>query len=383
MTSIKSTKNSTETPLGADEVFTGIGEVSNEHNGVFVQSKSDVSGTLYFDFSVDGGVNWDSTYPSSGYRCAAGVPEVHVAYKAGRAMRVRYVNDSGVQSYFRLGTYYGEYGQLAASLNQSIGLDSDATATRPSDFSDEVTLNRRTGVTAWNKFGYRNNLMDASGNQLIEASGTVMIPTILTTASTFNIAYDGTAGGSTDGSGTTGATQITFYYIDANGLAAIAVHNLGTDGTDTTSFSGLGINRAVVSGSGSNDANVSAITITATTGGSWQAYLPAGQSVTQQLIFHVPTDSRGSAKFLFLAANKLSGSNPKITFLGWVYNRTVNTRFEIFRYTMDTQSETHIELEDPVNFALSSGDVLYFTADTDSNNTVAEGRFSLRVYQNE
>ena len=58
------------------------------------------------------------------------------------------------------------------------------------EYQDEVALGRRTGVKSWNKFGYRTNLSAAGGDQLIEAGGTVSIPTILTTASTFTIAYD-------------------------------------------------------------------------------------------------------------------------------------------------------------------------------------------------
>jgi hypothetical protein len=243
-----------------------------------------------------------------------------------------------------------------------------------------VSLGRRTGVKAWNKFGYRTNLSAAGGDELIEASGTITTPTILTTASTFTITYDGTGGGYTDGAGTTGATQLTIYYLNSDGEEAIAAHTLGTDGSDVTSFSGLGINRVAVSDSGANETNASNITITATTGGSVQAFIPAGQGVTQQCIFHIATNKKGVAKFLFLSANKLSGSNPKIVFKGWVYSRTVNCRFEIFRFTMDTQSVNQITLIDPVNFALSKGDVLYFTADTDNNNTIAECRFSLNAY---
>ena len=379
-TPYKDSSNSSSTPLSGGATFTGTGVLSSRP-AILVQSFSDVAGTLYFDFSIDG-TNWDSTYPTAGYACASGVPEVHMAIVAGRYYRVRYVNGSGAQTSFRLGTYQTNDGDLRASLNQSLGLDSDAAAVRPTSFQDEVTIGRRTGVAGWNKFAYRSNLSAVGGEELIEASGTVTSPEILTSAETFDIAYDGTGGGSTDGNGTTGATQLTFYYINANGQAAIAAHNLGTDGTDTTSFTGLGINRCVVSASGANQANVSDITITSTTSGGQQAFIPAGQSVTQQAMFHVPTDSKGVAKFVFLSANKLSGSNPKVVFKGYVFNRTVETVYEIFRYTMDTQSSTTLMLVDPVNFALSSGDVLYFVADTDQNSTVAECRFSLNVYRN-
>ena len=248
------------------------------------------------------------------------------------------------------------------------------------DFQDQVSLGNISGVTAWNKFGYRSNLQAATGEQLITAGGISTAPTILSSASTFTIAYDGTGGGSTDGASTDGARTITFYYLDSNGEDAVATHVLETDGSDVTSFTGLGINRAVVSSSGSGQTNASDITITATTGGSEQAFIPAGQSVTQQLWFHVATNRVGLIKNVFLAANKLSGSSPKVIFKIYVFSRTVSTIFEIFRFTMDTATTNELLLQDAVNFRLNSGDVAYVVGDTDTNNTLVEGRFSLDTY---
>jgi len=135
--------------------------------------------------------------------------------------------------------------------------------------------------------------------------------------------------------------------------------------------------------SGTANVNNSDITITATTGGSEQAFIPAGGSVTQQLWFHTPTDSKGVLKDIFLAANKLSGSSPNVIFKIWAYNRGVDTAYEIFRYTMDTGSTNQLVYADKVGFGVSAGDVIYVTADTDTNSTVVEGRFSLNVYQNQ
>lgn len=106
---------------------------------------------------------------------------------------------------------------------------------------------------------------------------------IVLTRSVDDITADITYNSGTDGAGggATGATQLYFFYIDSNGLPAEAAHTLGSDGSDTTAFSGLGINRIAVLASGSNDTNVNDITITATTGGSNQAQIAAS---TQRLV---------------------------------------------------------------------------------------------------
>jgi len=79
--------------------------------------------------------------------------------------------------------------------------------------------------------------------------------------------------------------------------------------------------------------------------------------------------------------NKVGGTSPVVTIKGYVFNRNIKTRFEIFRYIIDTSVENHLELNEPIGFNLSPTDVLYFVADTNTNNTVASIRFSLNEYQ--
>ena len=374
--SILSDGNTTTTPLSSGATFTGAWERAPS-DGVTVSCKADNTGTLYFDFSNDG-VNAD-TFPTNGFEVADGIHEYHTARVNSRYFRVRFVNDTGAQTYLRIYTYYGTHTQPNAPMNQSIGLDQDATWIRPTLGEDEIRIGRRTGVTGWTKFGYRSDLAAASGEQTVWATTGNFTP--LTAASTFDIAYDGTAGGSTDGSGTNGATQLTFYYIDSNGNPAIAAHNLGTDGTDTTSFSGYGINRVAVSASGSADYNQSVITITATTGGSTQAVVPAQQSVTQQAIFFTGHNHDAVAKLLWINTNKQAGGSPKVTVKAYVYNLPVSTRYEVFRKTLDTSVENTVSLNEPVGFNLSPTDILYFVADTDRDSTELSIRFSLVEYQ--
>ena len=364
--------NTTTTPLGGSSSFTGTGE-QNFSTDVMVSIKTDTDSTAYFEFSNDN-INWD-TFPTNGFEVAANVHEFHTAVKGPRYFRLRIVNNSSsAQTYLRAYTYYGPFRSPNSPINQAIGRDADSSVVRPTIAQDEISRGLRGGVTQWNKFSYRTTTTAAGGEQTIWATNTNF--TVLTSASTFTITYNN----ATDGASTTGARSLLFYYLDANERLATATHVLGSTGSDVTSFTGLGINRAVVVVSGTATYNTNDITITETTGGTTQAIIPALGSVTQQAIFHLPNNANGSVKWLRMRANRLSGSNPIILFKIYVYNRGTATRYEVFRETLDTGTDTVMDIKDPCNFSLNPRDVIYFVMDTDRDNTIASCRFSLNVY---
>ncbi len=370
----QSSDNTTTSTLASSATFTGTGEL-NQLPYVIVDCTADVSGTLFFEFSVDN-VNW-STYPTAGYALSAGGRVFRSAFKGGRYFRARFVNDTDAQTTFRLYTYFDAIGQLDAALNQSISLDAGGLSTRPTCPQDEITRGLRSGVTQLNEFAFRDDVDTADGDAMISSDSATNIPVIMTSADTFRIDFND----STDGSGTTGARILQIQYLDANDELQTATHVLSASTPDTTSFSGKGINRVVVVDSGSANFNNNNISISDTTNTDIQAFIPAETSVTQQLWFHLPINSIGVAKFLFLNALKLSGGgSPRVTFKVFVYNRLVETQFELFRYTMDTSTENHLTITDPCNFAFSGRDVVWVTAATDSNNTEVSARLSLNIY---
>lgn len=122
-----STLNTTTTPLGGAATFTGTAE-HNSASDVMVSCFSDTAGTLYLDFSVNG-TDW-RTFPTAGFAVSANSHEFHTSVKGPRYFRVRFVNAGGAQSIFQLFTYYGDFRQPSAPLNQSISSDSDSIITR-------------------------------------------------------------------------------------------------------------------------------------------------------------------------------------------------------------------------------------------------------------
>jgi hypothetical protein len=313
------------------------------------------------------------------YQVAANIPEVHKISLTSFCFRIYLLNDSGSdQTSLDIQTWFNTDGQLTAPLNLPLGNDSDAISVRPSDTFDDILIGRNAGASAWSKFSFRDGLDAADGEQTVWATTGNFTP--MTTASTFTVTYNST----TDGEGTTGARLLQFYYLDADKNLQEATHTLGSDGSDVTAFTGLGINRVAVALSGTLTYNANDITVTATSGGfGTQAIVPALGSVTQQSMFHVPIGYTGSVKSIWLNAIRLSGgSTPKIVIKAYVFSRLVSTRFEIFRAEFDTNSDNFVFYPEPVGFRLSPQDVVYFVADTDTNSTDVGVRYSLHLYQN-
>jgi len=241
-------------------------------------------------------------------------------------------------------------------------------------YTYEVARNRIPNQSTQNKFGY-NLDVDTGTEEIIASYGGAFdyASDIITTAQTFTITYNS----STDGLGTTGATSLFITYIDADYHMAEGVHVLGSDGSDVTSFTGFGINRVVVLSSGSDGVNNNDINITATTDTTQQARVPAGQSVTQQCIFHTPINYSFMTDWMLINVLKLSGgSAPRVTIKGYSYSRVTSTNYEIFRTNIDTSIINTLQLTPSQPFVLGGREVLYFTCETNTNNTEISMRYS-------
>lgn len=139
----------------------------------------------------------------------------------------------------------------------------------------------------------------------------------------------------------------------------------------------------VVLTSGTSDNNVNDITITATTGGSVQAVMPALSSVTQQAIFHTPLNERAIVFHPQIGTNKVGGASPVVVLKVFVYNRTQDTQYSVWHYTIDTSVENHIDFWNAgLGFPLSSGDVMFVTMNTTVDNTSGSFECAIHSYRN-
>lgn len=257
-----------------------------------------------------------------------------------------------------------------STLDADVSVPQDITAvvTRPSDFNTEVALNRRAGYQLWNKFGY-NNDVDV-GTEVIAAWGGTFSP--LTTATTINIA----SSSSDDTSGGTGVNSVVVYGLDENRDEVIEVFTMNGTTPVISISTWLGVNRVAMFLCGSGQVNAGELSVTATTGGSTMALLPAGGGVTQQCIFHVPRGHQFLMEWLWVNAVRPAAQDPVVTIKFWVYSAVSNGKQEVFKKTLDTAVHTEININPNLPFPVSEKTVVWIEVTTDKADTIIEGRFS-------
>ncbi len=369
--SFVSEANSTTTPLASGATFTGTWTDALKYPSVIVSTRTDQNGTWTVQFSPDG-VNVDSTLTRYYHTDHIEVP--HRFTMTRRYFRVTFTNTSASdQTYIRLQTILGPQEELNIPVDAVMAQDYDATSVRPTNFIYEVALGRRQGATTWNKWGYNADIDTASEETIWSPGGRI---TPLTTASTLTV-VSSSANDDGDPAGT-GARSIIVYGIDANRLSQTEVVTLNGTTNVVTSTTWLGINRIAIYLAGSLGVNDGTITATATTGGSTQAQIPAGQGSSQQAVFFTQANHQALADWLLINVNKIAGgTQPVVTIKAWVYSLVSGSRYEVFRHVIDTAVENSVELKPSQPFIIGEKSLLEFTATTDTNNTVASIRFSI------
>lgn len=362
--------NSSTTPLTGGATFTGEWTDVSGYNSTMVAVKADADGSYAVQYSPDG-VNADSVLTR--YYRTAEINPPHRFTNTRQYMRIVYTNGSSAQSVFRLQVMLGDFTALNAPLDGTLSDDFDATAVRPTNYDDEVVLGLRQGHSANLKFGYNDDV--DIGTEVIASFGGTFTP--LSSATTLTVVSS-----STDDDGSPagiGAQTLLITGIDANRKLQTEVVTMNGTTNVVTSNTWLGVNRVVVLAAGTSKANVGNITITATTGGSNQAYIPAGKSVTQQLIFHTQAGHQGLIRRITINAVRLAaGTQPRITVTLKVWNPGVtNAIYDVRRIKADLSVTNDLRRDFDPPLYLSPTDVAWLECTTDQNNTVVDGEMDL------
>ena len=122
----------------------------------------------------------------------------------------------------------------------------------------------------------------------------------------------------------------------------------------------------------------SPITITATTDGTTQAHVPAGASVTQQLIYHTPVGVAFLMESLDLNALKISGGggSPRVTFELRTFSRVTGLSYLLHSTELDTAVSNHETEFWTSPLKITGKEVVYVMVATDVNNTKVTGRLT-------
>lgn len=360
--------NSSTTLLTDTSVFTGDWEDVSEHGVIGVAVKTDQNGTFSVQFSPDG-VNQDSTLTR--YYRTNQIEAPHSFTITRKYARVVFTNDSGSdQTYFRLQTMLGGKPALNAPADSTLAQDFDSTPVRPTEFKYEVAEGLRQGYNTWNKWGY-NADVDA-GPETVWSFGGLFAE--LTSASTLDVVSTST---DDDASPATGAQSVIIYGIDGDHEEITEVVQLDGTTAATTTASFLGVNRVALYLAGSGGVNAGDINVTATTGGSNQAQIPAGEGSTQQALAFIPNKHKALMDWLYINVVKTSGGgNPLVTIKMWVTSLVSGARYEVFRSNIDTQRSNHVELRPQQPFIVGEKSLIEMEATTDTANTAVSVRFS-------
>lgn len=369
-----STDNSTTTLLTNGSVFTGAWEDVSAWPSICVAVKTDQDGTFSIQFSPDG-VNQDSTLTRQ-YRTTQ-IEAPHVFTNTRQFARVVFTNNSGTdQTYLRLQTTLGDRAQLDAPLDSTLAQDFDSVSVRPSDFHSEAALGRRQGVEVWSKFGYNNDVDNASPEVVASFGGSIQF---LSSAETIDIVSLST----NDANGGTGCHGLVIYGIDANWDPVIEVVFLNGTTTVTTTSTWLGINRISAYRAGTLQSNDDTITVTATTAGITLAEMPSGEGTSQQCIFYVAQGHKFLANWLDISILKLSGGGaPEVTVKGWVFSAVSNCKYEVYRGKLDVALSNQLDVHPQEHFLIEEKSIFWLECETDKNNTAVQGRFSGKLHRN-
>jgi len=367
--------NTTITPLSSAATYTGTWE-QNNYPDVMVNCKTDNTGTLYFDFSTDG-TNLDSTFPVNGFKLSSGINEFHIARKGSRYFRVRLVNDSGAQTYLRLYSYFGTFGQASAPINQTLSNDSDATIAHTIDHeTDVMTGAYGTDRFSISKFGRNPDIDTGTVPEDIWASGGVYTGFPVSSSETVEVFSSSTS----DTSAGVGARTIRIIGLDANYL--IQQEDLTLNGTTAVTSVGTyrRLNRAYMLTAGTSVTNVGTITIRhTTTTANVFAGIAIGFGQTEIAGYTIPAGYVGYLKS-YRASMLDSGSNKGI--VGF-WTREFGGAVRIQRtFAVATDTNTDISLYSGVMYPEKT-DIMLRCLSVLNSNAVINGSFGILLIKNQ
>lgn len=230
----------------------------------------------------------------------------------------------------------------------------------------DASAGRNNGHSVILKDAVNADIDIAAEEDVWSAGGTI---TYLSAADTLDVV----SGDAADDDGSTGATEVTIYGLDAN-YNEIS-EPVTMDGTSevTTTSEFLRVNYAVVTSSGSGNTNAGVIDIHDTTNGNTQASIPAGASISKETHYTVPAGEN----LLLSGANFNVTGSAVVNFKIMKYDNSASSWILVGQYDMDAAVTNNLVLDsNELMHIFNEKDDLKITAATDTDNTTV--RVSLR-----
>ena len=222
--------------------------------------------------------------------------------------------------------------------------------------------------------GENTDISMGSEEMIVPWGGAFSTGSIMSSPDTFDITYNNAL----DGLGTLGALTLDVVYLDSSYNYITASHTLGNTGLDTTSFSGYGINKATVSSTGGTGWNEADITFSATTDTTDQALIQATEGMNTGALYHIGGDRQVLVDNISINTDRITGNDPVVLYRVYGYNRTNGCRYLTKKISMDSSSETLVDLEENVPLIFGEKEVIFITGESNKNSTVSRVSFSMR-----
>ena len=175
----------------------------------------------------------------------------------------------------------------------------------------------------------------------------------------------------------TGARTVTIIGVNASRASQTETVTLNGTNAVTTSGTWLGVNRMVVTTAGTSTTNVGDITATSATDGLVQGFIAAGDGITSQLIYHVPTGFTAYVRKIIVGVNKLGTGTPEVQIKGYMVSGGVRLQTYYDQLTGDSDPFRSTDLVNPV--ALPAGSYFWVDAETSTNNTFVRARVEMTL----
>lgn len=241
-------------------------------------------------------------------------------------------------------------------------------ANRLLDYFMEVARGNVPGESTLIIRGHKSDI-DASENEHVwEGDGDL---SYLSSAETMNI----TSTAAADDDGSTGVESVLVSGVDGSGDLLTETVTMNGTSNVLTSGSFLRVNSIVALTCGSGGTNAGDITATASSAGTLQCEMDAGEGISQNSQYTVPNGYALDVVQVELNASKVSGGGtPVVEFRGLARSSASAPWLQLFDKKMDTGVQDELDILLPFPFIPTAGYDVRMNIETDTANTEARSR---------